>query len=34
MGKGKPLPDGVYFYIFQPSNAGATTRKGFVEIIR
>lgn len=34
MGKGKPLPDGVYFYIFQPSNAGATIRKGFVEIIR
>lgn len=33
-GKGKPLPDGTYYYIFVPSNAGGTTKKGFVEIIR
>ncbi|MEI6410377.1 MAG: HYR domain-containing protein, partial [Bacteroidota bacterium] len=31
-GKGKPLPDGVYYYIFKPSNGPA--KKGFVEIIR
>lgn len=31
-GKGKPLPDGVYFYIFEPSSGSA--KKGFVEIIR
>jgi len=33
-GKGKPLPDGTYFYIFQPSNTSGTTKKGFIQLVR
>jgi gliding motility-associated-like protein len=32
--KEKYLPDGVYYYIFQPKKSSKTTIKGFIEIFR